>query len=277
MGRVSIASSTRHSLDLSQAVRRGVSTTSVSVHRPPWNLDGAGDRWHQAVRSAQRGSAATRDELLRTFLPFVVRIARRTCRRRLDLGHDDEVSVALIAFNEAIDRYRPWRGKSFVGFAEMVVRHRVIDCLRRESARRETPVSCLVQPTADGMEDPALRCAEFRQAMAAYRSALEAVEGREAVRAYLRLLRRYGIDPADLMRNCPRRADARERAIAAARAVVDDPDWCAFVRRRRSLPLKEMAAAGRLGVSRKTLERHRTYIVAMVLLFLSRDGSAPGE
>lgn len=243
---------------------------------------GAGPRfdWRRAVRRAQQGSAAARDEVLAAFLPLVLGVARRTCGRQLRLGSDDEASVALIALNEAIDHYRPRKGKSFSGFVQMVVRHRVIDTLRREGARNEIPVAHFVQTPAgeqEGEEVPALRKAEFRHAMAAYRRALDAVEGREEVRAYVRALRCHGIGLDQVVRVCPRRCDARERAIAVARAVADDPGWREHLRKRKSLPLKQMAADPDLGVSRKTLERHRTYIVAVALLFLHREGRPPPD
>ena len=234
---------------------------------------GPDDLVAQIVR-AQQGSREARERLVTAFVPFVLKVAQQVCRRRLRLGRDDEVSVAMVAFMEAVDRYRPHRGSSFTAFARMVVQHRVIDALRRSGGRVEVPVSCFaVAPMAESV-DLNLRAAEMREAMLAYQTAFGAIEHREELVAYRAALERHGIELAEVIRSCPRHADARARAVAAARAVAEEPAWRAHLLERRALPLKEMLAEGRLGVSRTTLERHRRYIVAVALLFCLREAAA---
>ncbi len=229
----------------------------------------------EQIMRAQQGSREARERLVTAFVPFVLKVAQQVCRRRLRLCRDDEVSVAMVAFMEAVERYRPHRGGSFTAFARMVVQHRVIDSLRRSGVRAEVPVSCFsVAPLAETV-DLNLRAAEMRQAMLAYQTAFGAIERREELLTYRAMLRQHGISLAQVVRGCPRHADARARAIAAARAVADDPGWRAHLLGRRALPLKEMVARGELGVSRTTLERHRRYIVAVALLFCLREAAAP--
>ena len=47
---------------------------------------------------------------------------------------DDEWSIALNAFNEAVNSYNMDKG-SFYSFAELVIKRRIIDYLRKESKR----------------------------------------------------------------------------------------------------------------------------------------------
>ena len=53
------------------------------------------------------------------------------------LGRDDEASIAMIAFNEAIDAYDDSAGASFLSFAEIVIKRRMVDYFRRKTKRQE--------------------------------------------------------------------------------------------------------------------------------------------
>ncbi len=56
----------------------------------------------------------------------------------LVLGRDDEASIAMIAFNEAIDAYSSdGGGASFLSFAEIVIKRRMVDFFRRQARRAD--------------------------------------------------------------------------------------------------------------------------------------------
>lgn len=223
--------------------------------RPP---DGATQRLLAACRG---GSREARELLVRRYLPFVLRVASRASRRYLHLGHDDEASVALMAFNDAITIYRPDSRTGFVAFAEIVIRRRLIDYFRRSRHVAEIPLSAFEREDEDGeIWNPV----DLHAAQSSYAAAAEVESRRQDLTRFGACLQAYGIGLDELMRNRPRHQDARSRAAALAMQVVRRPDWLAQVRLRHELPLKEMAAA--CGVSRKTLERRRAYIIGVVLL-----------
>ncbi len=210
---------------------------------------------------ARAGDAEARETLLRWYQPFVLRVAVAVSRRYLSPGRDDEFSVGLSAFNEAIDGYDAGRGVSFLGFAETVIRRRLIDYYRRNrAARREIPLSAVYSSEAEEAESG------LRHATEAFQAAAEAWERREEIRRFRSLLAEFGIGLGELARVCPRHEDTRRRVFAVARMLADDPVLADRLRLRRELPLKELAA--RSGLSRKTLERHRRYIVAVALILL---------
>ena len=65
--------------------------------------------------------------------------------------------------------------------------------------------------------------------------------------------------------NCPRQS----RTLTACRRVLDfaraNPELLERVERTGKLPMAELAAGS--GVEKKTLERHRKYLVAILLAF----------
>ena len=217
------------------------------------------------LAAAQAGDAQARERLIARCVPLVLRVGARICGRYLQQGRDDEVSVGLMAVNEAVDRYRPDVGASFAAFAEVVIRRRLIDHFRRQGGRKEIPFSEFEQEDGDGS---AWSAVELDRALEVERERSAQEDRRDEIAEFQRLLRPYGITIADLVRQSPQHADARARAVAVARAIAANQRWAAHLRAHHALPLKELEAQPDLGVSRKTVERQRKFIIAVAVILL---------
>jgi len=209
---------------------------------------------------ARQGDDLAREELIRRFTPFVLKIASRLSGRFIRLGEDDEASIGLMAFNEAIDNFEPEKGLSFVTLAETIIRRRLIDYFRREGRHRQNvPLSVLDVAPGQGRE-------VMTAGIEDYTLVTELEDRKQEVLRYRQDLARYGITLDDLVRGCPRHRDARERALACARVIADNPVFRCHLQERRELPLKDLVKE--LDTSRKTLERHRKYIIAAALIMM---------
>ncbi len=217
------------------------------------------------VAAAQAGDGQARERLIREQTPLVLRVASRLCGRYLRAGRDDEVSIGLIALNEAVDHYRAESGASFPSFAEMVVRRRLIDHFRREGHRRETPFSEFEREDGEGGGGPPL---EFARALEVERDQREQQDRKAEIELFQSLLRPYGVTLADLLRQSPQHADARLRAVAVARAIAENREWSEHLRTKHALPLRQLEERGDLGVSRKTVERQRKFIIAVAVILM---------
>jgi RNA polymerase sigma factor len=214
------------------------------------------------LEPARKGDAQAREDLIRTYTPLVLRVGSQVTGRYLTLGRDEEVSIGLIALNEAIDRYDPGRGASFLSFAELVIKRRLVDHYRRQK-QSEIPLSEL--ETEDDEGNP-LDTVERRQALDEHARLTEAEERKHEIARYARRLADFGIKFSELVEVSPKHEDARERALEAARIVATEPQLSAHMLARRELPLKQLE--DRVGVSRKTLERQRKFIIAVALIML---------
>ncbi len=225
---------------------------------------------------ARGGDTAAREALIERYVPFALKVASEVTGTYVELGRDDEASVALLAFNEAIDSYDPGRGASFLGFVRAVVRRRLIDDFRKKkSRRREVPVGSLAD-SDDGRGGTSgaagaavdatagLEAAQVLAAETAHREWEERSERREEVLRYRELLASFGISLDELVRISPRHEDARRRAIEAARRLAESPELMDHLRRWKELPLKRLDRL--TDVSRKTLERQRKYIIAVAII-----------
>lgn len=212
----------------------------------------------QLVYAAKTDPAAA-DALVQQYLPFVRSETVKFTHAALEAGHEDALSVALLAFYEAILSYERSRG-AFVPYAARAIRNRLIDQYRAE--RRHRGHVSLQAPS--GTDDR-----DLEQTLPEKENPVEASELRLASRREIEefgaQLAEFGISFSDVADNCPkqdRTLDACRRVLAYARTA---PDLLERLVQTRRLPVAELTAGS--GVDKKTIERHRRYLVAILLAF----------
>lgn len=216
----------------------------------------------ELLAKSQSGDATARNELIDAYTPFVLRITSQAARRYIEVGRDDELSIALIGFNEAIDRYDATRNTNFLGFAETIIRRRLIDYFRSQKSHSAS-VSWSQFDVVDD-EGNVVNYAETASSITAFATREEQAMRRLEIEVYSKRLAEFDIAFEDLVEISPKHADARGNAIEVARLVANDKDLREILFERKSLPLKQMEDRAR--VSRKTMERQRKYIIALVVL-----------
>ena len=195
------------------------------------------------------------DRLINQYMGFI-----RAEAKKLSFGDgEDELSIAMFAFYEAVLGYERSRG-SFLKFASKVIRSRLIDYHRAESRHRGHG-SLNERASEDG--------AELLELLPDTRNDIEELNTREAAQSeieeYAQALAAFGITFSDVAENCPK----QERTLAACMDALNyarrQPELLAAVEKSGKLPMTELASGA--GVERKTLERHRKYLVAMLIAF----------
>ncbi len=220
------------------------------------------------VLEAQNGDDSVRERLIKSYTPFVLRIASKVTGRYVRLGEDDEVSIGLMAFNEAIDCFDTGKNSSFLTFAETVIKRRLIDYFRKESTveRKVVPLSTFEQGD-DERSDGAGYYPEARQSAAEFAEKDLAAERREEIMLLTKKLQEFGISFRDLVAVSPKHEDARRRAMEAAKVIAADRVLTAHLVNKKVLPLKILER--KVEISRKTLERQRKYIIAVTLILIN--------
>jgi len=221
----------------------------------------------ELLRQAKNGSEADRERLLERYKPFVYKAACRITRRTLEWGRDDELGVALTAFNEAIDRYEEDKGKNFLEFARLVMHSRLTDYLRREYRVKSKNV-----PLAASLEGSVGSLLERCQAWEVYNARVSAWEREEEIKEYEVLLKQFGITFAELVSCSPRHRRSRAAMIKVAQELVNQPHLFQMLEQKKKLPLQELAML--TGLKRKVLERGRKYIIAIALILHHRNDFA---
>ncbi|WP_173917073.1 RNA polymerase sigma factor SigI [Halobacillus sp. Marseille-Q1614] len=216
------------------------------------------------VAAAKQGDDEAKNEILKQYQPFIAKSVSEVCKRYIDPAKDDEFSIGLLAFNEAIHAYSCDKGSSFLSFAKLVIKRKVIDYIRNE--QKSLKVISLDDDYVDEeqMENPL----EVQAAKDRYALETEAWYRKEEIIEFQAELQKYNLNFHELTESSPKHVDARESAIEVARIVYNNEGLRQQVLEKGRLPMKDLVK--RVNVSKKTLERNRKFIIAMVLI-LSGD------
>nr|WP_274655052.1 RNA polymerase sigma factor SigI [Paenibacillus humicola] len=229
------------------------------VQQPP---DEDGPDAPEAIVERIRAGEASRDEFIQAYKPYIVKVTSRFCKRYIDPARDDEFSIALSAFDEAISQYASHAGKSFLGFAETVIRRRLIDHVRKEQRHSHTiPYSSFDMIDE---EEQTVNPIEIQEAMQRYEADREAGERRLEIADYHKRLGRFGISFAELPELSPKHTDSRRLLVSIGLLLAGRNALFETLQASQKLPVKELCELA--GVSRKTIERNRKYIIAIALL-----------
>jgi RNA polymerase sigma factor len=216
----------------------------------------------EAVAQIQGGDERLRNQLLDKYRPFIGKCVASVCKRYISQSNDEEFSVGLEAFNEAITDYNSKKGSLFLSFADLVIRRRVIDYIRKNKLKA-TLVS-FDETFMDGSKEQ--QEWDARLSIEDYRSQLEADYRREEVLHYKDRLEEFGIELEDLPYETPSHTDARRNMIQIAAVIAELPELREFFLEKKKIPVKHLME--HISFSRKTVERNRNYIVAITVILL---------
>jgi RNA polymerase sigma factor len=215
------------------------------------------------VMQIQNGDERLRNQLIEDYQPFVKKVASKVCNHYVDHSMD-EYSIGLFAFNESINQYQTGQGSRFLTFADMVIRRRVIDFIRKEVRQKRALFFEQEEDSEEGRSEESY--AELKAAMDDYEIQLESEKRAYEIDEYQKLLQPFGITFHHLSKQCPKHRDARENAKLIAKMLAEEERLSAFLLEKRQLPIKDLLTM--VSCSRKTIERNRKYIIAAALIYL---------
>ncbi|MCM3767440.1 RNA polymerase sigma factor SigI [Neobacillus niacini] len=217
----------------------------------------------ETVSLIQQGDQSLLNELIEAYKPFVAKTVSSVCRRYI-YDTDDEFSIGLIAFNEAIEKYSPKKGSSLLSFSEVVIKRRVIDYIRKQTKNQHISIDI----TNELQEDESPGTAIVNElSLEDYEKKNDEQLRKEEIIQFQSLLASFGLKFSDLVENSPKHADARKNAILTAKILVDHDELKTILFEKKRLPINQLEKL--VDVSRKTIERNRKYIIAIALILSS--------
>ncbi|WP_240620208.1 RNA polymerase sigma factor SigI [Peribacillus acanthi] len=214
----------------------------------------------ESIFKIQDGDLHLRNEIIKSFKPFIAKTASSVCRRYIRES-DDEFSIGLIAFNEALDKYDREKGSSLISFAETLIKRRVIDYLRSQSRKQQ---DLLMDMQSNDEEEQAQNYLEAEQSMQQFQLELESQKRKDEILQYTKNLKEFDVSFSDLVECSPKHVDSRQSAIFIAKTLINDPEMLQALYEKKRLPIKQLES--KVDVSRKTIERNRKYIIALAII-----------
>ncbi|OPZ88966.1 MAG: RNA polymerase sigma factor SigI [Firmicutes bacterium ADurb.Bin419] len=199
------------------------------------------------------------NEFIEEYKPFIASCTEKTVGRYVVYGHDDELSIALMAFAEAIKAFDSSRG-NFLSFAQNVIKRRIIDYYRRESKHSK---AVLLNEYYDEDE-------EEEHDLTIGKSIDEYTK--EEISEYRRLeieqlkkeLDEWGISFFELSEVSPKHAKTRQLYSEIIKFLLSQQDLTRQLKIKKTLPIIEIEKT--LKIPRKKIDRGRKYILAVFII-----------
>jgi RNA polymerase sigma factor len=215
---------------------------------------------HKSVSQAQKGNEALRDELIRRYKPFILNTVGHICGRYVT-WNDEEASIGLLAFNRAIDTYHPGRGRTFLNYAYLLIQRDLTDHFRKEQNRRHVSI----HHHADQQNRTLSSLAN--QSIQQYLWNVQKTELVEEILEFREVLNQFHISFEQLESQSPRHRDTRERVFQMAEQFIQDRELVQLLFKNKRLPISRFAE--KTGYHRKTIEKHRNYLITLIILKLN--------
>ncbi|MCD2348735.1 RNA polymerase sigma factor SigI [Clostridium guangxiense] len=198
------------------------------------------------------------NKLIQEYKPFIASTLQKKAGKYLQYGYDDELSIGMMAFKEAVESYDKSKGK-FLNFARQVIVLRGIDYYRKNKKSENT----VYLQGNYGVENEDASTVMLNKAMEEYKHRNVNEMRKLEILEYKKELKEWGIEFIDLVQVSPKQERLKKTYKDIARFIVQNQDILHKLISIKRLPLKEIEKS--ICINRKKLERGRIYIIALVI------------
>ena len=189
----------------------------------------------------------SRDEVIKEYMPFIVSTVSKLTGKYVKKEDSDEVSIALKAFDEAIDRFSPEKGK-FIGFANLVIQSRLKDYFKKNQSK-------IVKVSLDSGNIEVIDDHDLEAEVIA----------KEEISSFIRKLSYFSISLEDLIEESPTHKVALEENKILGKKLSDDEVVVHKLYEKRKLPIPFISI--KYKVTEKKIRRFRKFLTALVVVY----------
>jgi RNA polymerase sigma factor len=204
-------------------------------------------------------SPENRNKFIEKNKNLIYSITCKLCSRSLNWENDDELSIALIAFNTACDTYKSSKG-SFYNFAKVIIKNSLIDFFRKN---KNTPVLLFEE------EDNSNNFIDNKNSISIYEQQNENQKRAEEIAQFTRELSIYKLDFNSLIKSSPSHRDTRNNLLNISFSCIKDDSIMDYIRSKNKLPVKQIILLTK--TNRKLIERWRIYILCLILILSNKE------
>ncbi|MDF2537909.1 MAG: polymerase, sigma 28 subunit, FliA/WhiG subfamily [Herbinix sp.] len=198
------------------------------------------------------------EELIKQNEFYILKTASKVTHRYITKS-DDEWSIALLAYSQAIQHYEYEKG-SFFSFAELLIKRRLIDYHKSQvKYNPEVSVDPIVFDTEPDEEDEDI---PIKMAVAEQVSIQNNKDLKYEIEAANKCFSVYGFTFMELSKCSPHAKKTRKACSEAINYLLINPVLINELRCSKQLPIKMIE--NNCKIPRKIIERHRKYIIAAI-------------
>lgn len=192
------------------------------------------------------------NQFIEEHLPFIVKSISKVTKRYVSIENDEEFSIGVLAFHEAMKRYSEDKGP-FLPFANLVISSRIKSYLSKENKRR-------LDPSIESLKEEGI---EFSQEI------INPIEDKSHLQDEIKNLKSYikefGFDFEDLVDEAPKHKKTRENAISLSENVSKEKPLVVFMYEKKRLPIKRISL--QFNVTEKIIKGSKKFIITVIIIF----------
>lgn len=197
-----------------------------------------------------------RNRFIEKYKPFIAKYASQLSHRYLQYGENEELSIALLAFNESIDRYN---GEGiFFEFAKTVMKSRLYDYFKSKTYQ-ESHQHFSIDEEEKGNYYVNMTSQEN------YHAELRQNYLREEIEQFKQVLQRYQIDILDLHECRPKHLISRKHIHALIKEILQHDDLVSQIIDEGKLPIQKILKIYK--TTEKKIAPYRKYIISIIVIF----------
>ncbi len=200
------------------------------------------------------------DALIEKYMPFIKAETAKFISRQVTGDDDDELSIAMFAFYEALMSYEPKKG-AFFSLASVSIKNRLIDYARKEE-RNKNNISLSSTVSSDDERT-------LEETIESGKNEIEEFESRtatkEEIEEYCKDLATYGLTLSDIAANCPKQERSFQTCMKVLSYALENEKVFDSLILTKKLPLSMISKGS--GVSEKFLDRTRKYLIGILLAY----------
>jgi RNA polymerase sigma factor len=197
------------------------------------------------------------NDFIEEYTPFIIAYCNKSLKRYIDTTNDDEYSIALMAFYEAIKGYNIDKG-SFLSYSQRVIKLRLIDYYRRN---KKMLMEKVIEYDGDN-RDKFINNRSIENYKLEDISYLRKLEIEDLTKELIK----YNITFKDLVKASPKWKSTRIKYNKILNYIIKSEEVIEEIIKNNKLPISIIEE--NVGVPRKTIERSRKYIISVIIILL---------
>lgn len=192
----------------------------------------------------------TINELIENHMPFIIKSISDVTGRYVSCENDEELSVGLLGFHEAIERYENEKGH-FLPYAKLVIGSRIKNYLKGENKHRHSSLEDLTEKGIE-IKDEYLEQQEDNSILV------------DEIDRLKTEISSFGFTLEDLVNEAPKQQATRVNAISLSENISKEEEFTSFMYDKKRLPIKRIVL--RFMVTEKVIKRSKKFIISVVII-----------
>ncbi|MDR3594122.1 RNA polymerase sigma factor SigI [Clostridium sp.] len=188
--------------------------------------------------------------LIENHMPFIIKSISDVTGRYVSCENDEELSVGLLGFHEAIERYDNEKGH-FLSYAKLVIASRIKNYLKSENKHQHSSLEELLDKGID-IKDEYFEPEEDNSILL------------EEINKLKNEISSFGFTLEDLVNEAPKQQATRKNAISLSEEISNDEEFTSFMYLKKRLPIKRIVL--KFSVTEKVIKRSKKFIISVVII-----------